>query len=96
MPLCPLTEQAAPHNVCPTEIRLSLSALQDILDSRMVKKSINRANYIHITGLICNVKYDEEFKVQAASIWELPEDDSCYAAILSALRLEPLSLLFDS
>ncbi len=94
--LNPLTEQAASSNMRHTEIRLSLSALQGILITRMMEISIDRVTFMHINGLIANAKYDEEFNSTCPSIWEILKENDQYAAILSALRLEPLSLPYDS
>lgn len=93
--LCPVTQQAASSNMRPTEIRLSLMALQHILDSRMVKTSIDRVAYMHINKLISYAKYDEEFSTKDASICNIPKDESSYSAILSALNQEPLELPYD-
>ncbi len=62
----------------------------------MVEKSIDRATFMHINGLIAYAKYDEEFNSEYLSIWDVHKDDSQYGAILSALELEPLTLPYDS
>ncbi len=73
-------------------MRFSLFALQEMFDARLSNRTISHDNYRYIMGLICDAKFDEEERATAESIWEIPQDESCYAAILAALGHKPLTL----
>ncbi len=95
--LSPLTEQAATSTFHLIEIRHSLFALQDILNARMVKKSIDHCMFMHINGLIATAKYNEEFNSTGPSIWDITSRDvSSYEAILAVLGLEPLPIQYEA
>ncbi len=90
-------EIASTYDVHPVEIRHSLSALQDILNARVFERFIDCKTYVQVNGLIASAKFDEDFNSTCPSIWDIsPKDDNSYLAILAALGMEPLSVLFDS
>ncbi len=62
-------ESASISDVYPIEIRHSLSALQDILNTRVYEKSIDHNTYIHVNGLIASAKFDQEFVQFRISIY---------------------------
>ncbi len=52
--LDPLTESASTSNMHPIEIRHSLSALQDILNTRMFERAIDHITFVSHQWTYCN------------------------------------------